>query len=146
MVLAITSATLAGIGARRKLRSRQSSSRAWFSLPLAEMNWSMMPQLAPTNSFSTRWQRRASTGPRIAGADQREHGQRGDHFQRGGAGQPRTQRHVAPHAQAEAGNLVAFAGEDGDDAHRVIAPVLAGLGGQRGSVKGLLLADSSPSR
>jgi hypothetical protein len=31
--------------------------------PLAEMNWSMMPQFAPTNSFSARWQSRASTGP-----------------------------------------------------------------------------------
>jgi hypothetical protein len=30
--------------------------------PLAEMNWSMMPQLAPTNSFSARWQSRASAG------------------------------------------------------------------------------------
>ncbi len=38
-------------------------SYVWFSLPLAEMNWSIMPQFAPTNSFSTRWQRRASTGP-----------------------------------------------------------------------------------
>jgi len=41
----------------------QSSSSAWSASPLAEMNWSMMPQLAPTNSFSERWHRRASTGP-----------------------------------------------------------------------------------
>ena len=63
MVLAITSATWSGIGASLKLKSRQSSSSAWFSLPFKLMNWSMMPQFAPTNSFSARWHSRASTGP-----------------------------------------------------------------------------------
>jgi hypothetical protein len=58
---------------------------------------------------------------------------------RRGAREAGAERHIAPEAEAEAGNLVAFAGEDGDDAHRVVAPV---FGGDRlgGSVEGLLFA------
>ena len=33
------------------------------------MNWSMIPQFMPTNSFSARWQRRANTGPSSCQSD-----------------------------------------------------------------------------
>ena len=44
------------------------------------MNWSMMPQLAPTNSFSDALAEAGEDGAGIAGADEREDGERGDHF------------------------------------------------------------------
>ena len=62
-------------------------------------------------------------------------GERSDHFEGGRTGKAGAEGHVAPQAQAEAGNLVAFAGEDGDHAHRVVAPVLAGLAGRASASK-----------
>ena len=76
-------------------------------------------------------------GAGIAGADERENGQSGDHFEGGGTGQTGAERHVAPEGEAEGGNLVTLAGENGGDAERVVAPVIAGLGGQGGSIEGL---------
>ena len=81
---------------------------------------------------------------RIVCADQREDGQRGDDFQSGGAGEAGAERHVAPEAQAEAGNLVAFAGEDGDDAHRVVAPVLGWRRAWRRRQRSFLRRSSRP--
>ena len=40
---------------------------------------------------------------------------------------PEAEWHIAPEAQAEAGNRVAFAGEDGDNAERIVGPVAAAL-------------------
>ncbi len=99
-----------------------------------------MPQLAPhklvLDALAEAGQHRAGNGD----PDERGDGQHGDHLEGGGAGEPRTERHVAPQAQAEAGDLVAFASEDGNHTERVVAPVLAGLGGRSGCLEGLLFS------
>ena len=77
-------------------------------------------------------------GPRIADADQRGDGQRRRHFKSRRAGQSRAERHVAPQAEAERGNPVALSREDRGHAERVVAPVLAGSGGQRRRIEALL--------
>ena len=47
---------LAASSTLRASRVRQSISSAWPATPRAAINWSMMPQRMPTNSFSARWQ------------------------------------------------------------------------------------------
>ena len=74
--------------------------------------------------------------------DAEETGDRGGggHLDRGGAGEAGAERDIAPQAEAERRNGVAFAGEDGEDAEGIVAPVSGSFCGQFGGRPGAFCA------
>ena len=76
----------------------------------------------------------------VAGAGERENRESRGYLQGGGAGEAGAERDVAPETEAEAGDLVAIAGEDGNHAQRIVGPVAGAFGGEGCGVEAALLA------
>ncbi len=131
MELQMISRTCAGMGSSRYSSDRQSSNKAWSCCPAQAMNWSMMPLRAPTKAFSARWQARAIVASGSADAIQRQQGQRCGYFNRGRRTEPCAQRNITLEREIKSADAHAFLRQTPGNPHRVVAPVLAGGGGQR---------------